>query len=258
MGMAVQSQAPARPRKRLADFEKRRPYPFIVHAGEMCGKISRRVSLSEGKRKMADPSRPTRSGFVGAAAVLLATLAGCATAIPPVEVTRFHGPGPVAQSGGFTIEPMPGQEAGSVEFRSYAGAVSQAMQRFGFTDETALQTVAPSQYVTLIGFSRDVRSPMAARSPVSVGVGGATGSYGSGLGLGIGIDLSGKPKNVVTTQLSVQIRRRANNEAIWEGRAMTQAKEGTPAAQPGIASEKLASALFSGYPGKSGETITVK
>ena len=93
---------------------------------------------------------------------------------------------------------------------------------------------------------------------MSVGVGGSTGSYGSGIGLGIGINLSGKPKDIVTSTLSVQIRRRADNLAIWEGRASTDAKDGSPAAQPGIAAAKLAGALVRDYPGQSGQTITVK
>jgi hypothetical protein len=93
---------------------------------------------------------------------------------------------------------------------------------------------------------------------VSVGVGGSTGSFGSGLGVGIGINLSGKPKPVVATRLRVQLRRTADQSAIWEGRAETQAREGTPAAQPGIAAGKLADALFKDFPGQSGVTITVK
>lgn len=191
--------------------------------------------------------------------VAILVLGGCAASIPPVDVTRFHAAEPVARSGGIMIEPASGGQEGSVEFRTYAGAVSRELQRIGFTDETHVQALAPSRYVALISFSRDVRSlAAAAKSPVGVGVGGSTGSYGSGLGVGIGINLSGKPKNIVTTRLSVQIRARDTNEAIWEGRASTQAKEGNPASQPGIAAEKLAAALFSGYPGKSGETITVK
>lgn len=189
-------------------------------------------------------------------------LAGCTTAISPVDVTRFHAGASVPQAGGILVEPAPqlGKDD-SIEFRTFAAAVSQELQRVGFTDEAGRQTFAPSEYVALIRYDRDVRSPSVARgngSPVSVGVGGSTGSYGSGLGLGIGINLSGKPKDVVTTRLSVQIRRRADNQSVWEGRAETSAKVGTPASQPGLAAPKLAAALFGGYPGKSGETITVK
>lgn len=199
---------------------------------------------------------PNRAAL--AAILSLGALSGCATAVAPVEVTRFHADGPVVQSGGIVVEPVTGIPDDSIQFRTYAGAVAQELQRLGFTDETGKQTFAASEYVALMGYSRFVRSPTVAKSPVSVGVGGSTGSYGSGVGLGIGINLSGKPKDVVTTELTVQIRRRADNQAVWEGRATTQAKDGTPAAQPGIAAAKLAGALFSGYPGQSGETITVK
>lgn len=197
-------------------------------------------------------------GKAGILFPVLMALGGCAAAIPPVEVTRFHAPDPVASNGGFLIETLSGQPDTSIEFRTYAGAVSQELQRIGFTDEAGKQTVAPSAYIVRVDVQRSVQSPLARRSPVSVGVGGSTGSYGSGVGLGIGIDLSGKPKDVVTTLLAVQIRKRADNSALWEGRATTQANEGTPAAQPGIAAAKLASALFRDWPGKSGETITVK
>ena len=94
---------------------------------------------------------------------------------------------------------------------------------------------------------------------MSVGVGGGIGSGGySGLGLGVGINLSGKPKDIVTTELQVQLRRRSDSTTIWEGRAYTEGKQGSPEAQPGAAAQKLASALIRGYPGESGRTITVK
>lgn len=199
---------------------------------------------------------------IGSVVAVLAgalALSGCATSVAPVDVTRFHAGESAVATGGIMIEPQPGPPVDDLEYRTYAAAVSQELQRIGFVDEAGRQTAAPSQYVALIAYDRVVQSPYAASgSPVSVGVGGATGGYGSGLGVGIGINLSGKPKSVVRSYLSVQIRRRADHVAIWEGRAETSAKAGTPAAQPGIAAGKLANALFKGYPGKSGETITVK
>jgi len=188
-------------------------------------------------------------------------LSGCATSVPSVEVTRFHAPGAVPMSGGILVEPQPSPPDDSIEYRTFAGAVAQELQRVGFTDESGRQTLRASDYVAQIAYSRDVRSPVdprRGRGPVSVGVGGATGSYGSGLGVGIGIDLSGKPKDIVVTRLSVQIRRRSDNQSLWEGRAETSAKVGTPASQASLTAGKLANALFRDYPGKSGETITVK
>ena len=188
-------------------------------------------------------------------AMLLALpLGGCATALPSVDVTRFHGES-VARDGTVSIVPADARDAGGLEFRSTANAVAAALRRVGYRvlDEGA----SGADFRAVVGLSRETIQPTQRRSPVSVGVGGSTGSYGSGLGLGIGIDLSGKPKPVVTTQLRVQIRRASNDSAMWEGRAETAAKEGSPAAQPGMAAGKLADALFSGFPGRSGETITV-
>lgn len=191
------------------------------------------------------------------AASLVLPLAACATAVPPVEVTRFH-VGDPARSGTIAVEEMPGNPDVSLEFRTYAMAVQQEWQRIGFT---AAPAGASSDYVALVSFRRSFRPTGVDRSgkPVSVGVGGGIGSGGfSGLGVGVGINLSGKPKDIVTTELHVQLRRRADSTMIWEGRALTEAREGTPAAQPGLAAQKLSAALIEGYPGESGRTITVK
>lgn len=180
-----------------------------------------------------------------------------ATAAPRVEVTRFH-IGEPARSGSIAVEEMPGNPDISLEFRTYAAAVAQEWQRVGFT--TAASPEA-SDYVAQVAFRRSFRPTGAPRNdrPVSVGMGGGIGSGGgSGFGLGIGINLSGKPKDVVTTELRIQLRRRSDSAVIWEGRAMTQAREGSKEAQPVAAAQKLSAALIGGYPGESGRTITVK
>ena len=189
-------------------------------------------------------------------AVVGLSLAGCATAVPPVEVTRFHVPDP-ARSGTFAVEEMQGNPDVGLEFRTYAVAVTQELERVGFTRASS---ASASDYVALVSFRRAFRpTGQGTDKPVSVGVGGGIGSGGfSGGGIGIGITLSGKPKDIVTTQLQVQLRRRSDAASIWEGRASTSAREGTPAAQPGLAAGKLAAALIGGYPGESGRTITVK
>lgn len=185
----------------------------------------------------------------------LSLLAGCATALPPVQVTRFHVPeAPRAET--VAIEAAPGNDAGGIEFRTYANAVAAALGRAGFTVVDPGKT-AP--LVAVVDYELSVDRPVdRRRSPVSVGVGGSTGSYGSGLGVGIGIDLSGPPKAVIARRLSVRLKRAATGDALWEGRAETAAREGTPAAQPALAAGKLADALFRDYPGATGETITVK
>jgi hypothetical protein len=185
-----------------------------------------------------------------------AMLSGCATAIAPVDVTRFHA-GAVPQGGTVALAPAPGIDGSAIEYRTYANAVAAALGRAGFTVADPGSRAAP--LTATVSYDVAIQRPYdARRSPVSVGVGGATGSYGSGVGVGIGIDLSGPPKPIIATRLSVRLSRSGSGEALWEGRADTTAKEGTPAAQRGIAAAKLADALFRDYPGQSGATITVK
>ncbi len=174
-------------------------------------------------------------------------------------MTRFHSEN-VLRAGTVSLVPADPRDAQSLEFRTTTNAVSAALGRVGYSvlDAGAGANAGAATYRAVVELHRETIEPARRRSPVSVGVGGATGSYGSGLGVGIGIDLSGKPKPVIVTQLRVQIRRASDDAAIWEGRAETAAKQGTPAAQPGMAAGKLADALFSGFPGPSGKTITVK
>jgi hypothetical protein len=204
----------------------------------------------------ADPLRKPGRGRLAAFALLGSLLlAGCATTTGPVDVTRFHQQS-VARQGSVAIVPGNSADENSLEFRTTANAVSAALARIGFSPVDS--GAGGAQYEAVVELWRETIAPAARRSPVSVGVGGSTGSYGSGLGVGIGIDLSGKPKPVIVTRMRVQLRRADDKILFWEGRAETLAKEGSPAAQPGIVVGRLADALFQGFPGQSGETITVK
>jgi hypothetical protein len=190
--------------------------------------------------------------------VLAAILVGgCTTSVAPIDVTRFHGASLPQRGEQVMLAPSPAVDANSIEFRTYANAVAAALGRAGFVvtepGKTAPLT-AQVDYAMSVA-RQDVHGN---HSPVSVGVGGSTGSFGSGVGVGVGIDLSGPPRAVIGSRLMVRIKRTANDEALWEGRAETQAREGSPAAQPGIAAAKLADALFRDFPGQSGATITVR
>lgn len=186
---------------------------------------------------------------------LVAALGACATAVPPVSVTRFHG-AIVPRAETVAVKPADGIDGTSIEYRTFANAVAAALARTGFT---VVDPGRPAALTAAVAYDTAIFRPAErGGSPVSVGVGGSTGSYGSGLGVGIGIDLSGPPKPMIGTRLSVRLRNSATGEPLWEGRAETQAKEGTPAAQPAIAAGKLADALFRDYPGEAGATITVK
>ncbi len=181
-------------------------------------------------------------------AVLAVSLAGCAATIPPVEVTRFHlgqeiPAGPVRITSDSTLAATP-----------YVIAVSQAMTRLGFSD-VGVSKVAPL-YTATISKSRLTREE-AKRSPISIGIGGGTSGRNVGVGVGTSIGLGGGVREIIVTRLSVQIKRASDQQAIWEGRAETEAPAIAPASQPGLAAEKLANALFRDFPGVSGTTITV-
>ncbi len=105
--------------------------------------------------------------------------------------------------------------------------------------------------------ARPIR-PERTTSPVSVGLGGSTGTYGSGLGIGIGLNLAGQPKQQVQTELGVLIKDRASQAALWEGRASFTVRAGSPLADTALGAPKMAGALFAGFPGQAGETIAVK
>jgi hypothetical protein len=89
-------------------------------------------------------------------------------------------------------------------------------------------------------------------------VGGGTGGWNSGVGIGLGFNLGGGPRSLVITRLAVTIRDRATGQALWEARADNTEKEGAKAAAVDQAAPRLAHALFSGFPGASGATITVR
>ncbi len=206
--------------------------------------------------------RPFSVALLGAAAF---SLGGCATAVPPVEVTRFHGDAVAGWAPGtrYSVDTAPlgdaaamvGTTRPSLEWDSYRTAVERQLMLQGLV---AAEAGASAPLKVRIGFDRadHVRGGRG-RSPVSVGVGGSTGSYGSGVGLGIGINLGGGSRAIRDIALTVRIDDAATGRALWEGRAVSAVPVKAPAAQPSLAAAKLAEALFKDFPGESGRTITV-
>ena len=76
--------------------------------------------------------------------------------------------------------------------------------------------------------------------------------------LGIGIDLSRPPPEVTANRLRVVIKDNGTGQALWEGRAEFSASGNSDYASAQAAADKMAAALFAGFPGESGETIKVK
>ncbi len=194
------------------------------------------------------------------ALVAAATLAGCAS-VPspgPVEITRFHDAAALAQLGQGTIfvESAPGADGEGLEIAAYKAAVASRLAALGFR-ETAREEASQIAQVRL---GRHVITPEGSkRGPVSVGVGGSTGSYGSGVGLGVGINLGGgKNRERIGTDLGVMIRDKASGNTIWEGRASLEVGKGSPLEAPTANASAITQAFFSELPGNNGESLEVK
>jgi hypothetical protein len=189
-------------------------------------------------------------------------LAGCETA-NPVQVTRFHLAQPIAP-GSFSIESTPAMGPGSptapdsIELSSYSEIVAGELTHLGFTRADG---PGNSELTVSVLVDRGTRPDYnAGGSSISFGIGGASFGRHSGFGGGVGttVPIGNQEHFIVGTRMQVQIKRRSDGTAIWEGRAMTEAKGTSPDASPQAAVTKLAHALFVGFPGESGRTITVK
>jgi len=191
-----------------------------------------------------------------AAALAISALSACVAPVGPVEVTRFHVPQLAALGrGAIAVAPASGQDPQSLEFQTYANAVARQLILLGYVESRPGNT---TPQIAELRIERRNWRPGRTGSPVSVGIGGQTGSYGSGVGIGVGVDLSGPPPEQVETRLSVTIRERASGKALWEGKASFTVDARSPVAQTPLGAAKLAEALFRGFPGTSGETILVK
>ena len=178
-------------------------------------------------------------------------LPGCALPVGPVEVSRFHLPDTAMLGAGtISVMPGPGMNPNSLEQQSYQTAVGVELAKLGYaTNATGSGAqLATVRIVRQSGVGGDVAPP------VRVSGGGVTGSYGSAAGVVLNFNLS-PPQ--VTSELSVVIRDAASGKALWEGRASITVAASSPLASTQLGASKLAQALFSGFPGNSGETITI-
>lgn len=186
-------------------------------------------------------------------------LSGCATGprTGPIDVTRYHLGNPVAADS-VAVEPLTGFAGISPEDQIYAAAIRAELNRMGFTSPAGAST-----YVAAFSYSRTSRGFVRRQSPVSIGIGGGSYSGGRRGGVGIGGGVSvpvggGRSDEVIATELRVQLKRHSDNSIVWEGRAVTETVGNGPTTQPAATADRLAKALFKGFPGESGITITVK
>jgi hypothetical protein len=197
-------------------------------------------------------------GIAVAGAALLA--GGCTTTNrgAPIDVTRYH-IGALTERTTISIEPMTGAAQISPEFQLYADAVGVELERLGFVQS---RSDMASGYIAAVSFVRTSRGAYREPPPVSIGLGGGSVSGGRrsavGVGGGLSFGIGGKTREVMGTELWVQLRRRSDNSTLWEGRATTESVSGKPGSDPRDQAARLANALFRDFPGESGITTTVK
>lgn len=190
-----------------------------------------------------------KTAFLRIAPLLLAgSLAACAsgggsrTAGGGIEVARFHLGDPVARAQ-IAVEPFDKADANRPEFPAYAAAVGRQLSRLGWQ---VVPTTTGSEQIALIDLEQGSREAVAALSAARIGR-GISGSAPAGASAGI-----------TATLLEVAIRRRSDGTVFWEGRAVGEARTGSPEAARTAAVERLAEALFRDFPGESGRTIRVR
>jgi hypothetical protein len=208
----------------------------------------------------------SRASILRSAALAAAvSLAGCATTGgSPVQVTRFHldqpiAPGSFAVETGLTEGRPPALGPDSLESKSYNDIVAGEMTHLGFTPAASLTA---AELVATVNVDRGTREDYRrGGGGISLGIGGASFGRHSGIGLGTGVTVpvgGNQAHYIVGTRMRVQIKRTSDGTVIWEGRAMTEAPAASDAGQPAVAVATLAHAMFMGFPGESGHTITVK
>jgi hypothetical protein len=191
-----------------------------------------------------------KTAFLSSAPLLLAaSLAACASggggARPAgggIEVARFHLGEPVARAQ-IAVEPFDKADANRPEFPAYAAAVGRQLSRLGWQ---VVPTTTGSEQIALIDLEQGSREAVAALSAARVGRGVSPTMP------------AGTSADITATLLEVAIRRRSDGTVFWEGRAVGEARTGSPEAARTAMVERLAEALFRDFPGESGRTIRLK
>lgn len=185
------------------------------------------------------------------AALLLPSVSHAATV--KVDVTRFHllaPPAPQLTGSSIAVEPADPAAASSLQFSALAAAANAELAKAGFKLTAGGQPADHVARISLTSSSEVVRK----RSPISIGIGGGTGGWNGGIGGGVTFPVGGGTRTVTVALLTLQIRRASDSSTVWEGRASTIA----PSTDPISAAPVLLQALLKGFPGPSGESVTVK
>ncbi|QHL91496.1 DUF4136 domain-containing protein [Sphingomonas changnyeongensis] len=211
----------------------------------------------------------TRKMMLAAAPVALLALGGCAQSFS-AKVNRFAAlPAPPAQGQSFVIKAADPKLDGGLEFRSYAKLVARELERFGYREATgdgAANLTVTLDYGVDNGRERITTTPGFGGFGGFGGWGGGWGGwgwggrwvdpfwgpgFGPGFGGGWGADV--RSYTIYNSQLRMEISE-AGGQRVFEGTARAVSRsDDLPYLVP-----NLVEAMFTGFPGNSGETVTIK
>jgi hypothetical protein len=197
-----------------------------------------------------------------AAAVLLGIsaigLSACATGLR-TQVSRYQAmPAPQGQS--FVIVPQNPSDMGGLEFSRYAEIVAQRMEAQGYARAPSIDQAT---MVVQVGYGVGDPQTEIVTYPSHYG-------YGYGWGYPFyygrrayywgwadpfwgGYDDNIRSYTYYVTELDIHIRRKVDNASLFEGRAKARSRTDELARTV----PSLVEAMFTGFPGNSGETIKI-
>jgi hypothetical protein len=200
-----------------------------------------------------------------AAPAALLALGGCATGLP-TQVSRFQAmPAPAGQT--FAIQAADPEDRGGLEFSRYAELVRRHMIAQGYSEASSPQQAS---LIVSLGYGvDDGRQQVVSRPALGYsrfgydryGYGGfgyrpywsRFGGYGrlrSPFYYGWGDELD--VYTVYTSYLDMDIRR-PDGQAVFEGTARARSRTD----ELGVLVPNLIEAMFTGFPGNSGETVKI-
>ncbi|HET9335630.1 MAG TPA: DUF4136 domain-containing protein [Sphingomicrobium sp.] len=198
-----------------------------------------------------------------AAAMLLGIsalgLSACATGLR-TQVSRYQAmPAPQGQS--FVVVPYNPSDMGGLEFSRYAALVAQHMQAQGYAPASSINQAT---MVVQVGYGVGDAQTEIVSYPSHFGYGHGWGYpfYGRRAyywgwndpfwwGPGYGSDI--RSYTYYVTELDVDIRRKADNVSLFEGKAKARSRSDNLAKTV----PSLVEAMFTGFPGNSGETVRI-
>lgn len=204
--------------------------------------------------------------MLAAAPVALLALGGCAQSFN-AKVNRFAALPPPAQGQSFVIKPADPKLEGGLEFRSYAQLVARELERFGYREATG----GAANLTVTLDYGVDNGRERITSTPGFGGFGGWGGGwgwggwgwgggwvdpfwgpgFGPGFGGGWGADV--RSYTIYNSQLRMEMSE-AGGQRVFEGTARAVSRsDDLPYLVP-----NLVEAMFTGFPGNSGETVTIK